>query len=556
MNSNLRQLSIRMPLSLVSSGVGIGFCALLVELLVAAVAGSSGSRDFRGSMLISGIISVPAIFLSLVFALRQSFRLRQPAWDVVENLGLAERKIRSYLLLENLVLAALGLVLGAVLLQPTWALLRATLYAAYAVLAPARLAFSPKVALLSLIVLVTIVFLAHLVAVRGLGQHLSYSRSRVAANRWLRLGGLVLGVLLASGLLISATRGVSPLLVSALLGPAITLTVPALARYSCVVVAKLFSRKPNSALRLGGLIYPGLKMAAAITTTVIAISLPLAMLGFGATGEAGTREVVSRAATTTGAVAVVDGKSFIPSEVAAKTCQSLGQRCAGILEIVIHEVPIANNGTGVRRQYELIGDSSVAERIIQPELISGRDLGPNFLGWPWRTYRDSVPETATKYGALVVLQSAEDTTSISAQEALRKLPSQLFYGPRGTGNREFVSLMSYTLFAGVLFLFIASLIQLVRAHEVLQPLADLGMAKTIRSLAAAAALIIPVIVLSAIVAICCLIFCVIVFWRMTGIITFDGSWLALPTTGLLLLTPTAIVAAAVGVVTITQRNSK
>ena len=120
MMRDLWRLTRRTPLSLFTSAVALGYTALLVEVLVFAALDPRGSFSFRGSFVLSGVVSVPAVIVALVYALRASLRLRQPAWNVLLQLGLSERRIRGYLLRENALIALAGLLGGIIVLAPVW----------------------------------------------------------------------------------------------------------------------------------------------------------------------------------------------------------------------------------------------------------------------------------------------------------------------------------------------------------------------------------------------------------------------------------------------------
>ena len=182
MMRDLWRLTRRTPLSLFTSAVALGYTALLVEVLVFAALDPRGSFSFRGSFVLSGVVSVPAVIVALVYALRASLRLRQPAWNVLLQLGLSERRIRGYLLRENALIALAGLLGGIIVLQPVWWVLLRTVYAPYREMGPESLTLSVPGAAISIGVLLGLVLPAHLISTRRIREpvtHVARTRSRL-----------------------------------------------------------------------------------------------------------------------------------------------------------------------------------------------------------------------------------------------------------------------------------------------------------------------------------------------------------------------------------------
>lgn len=560
MMRDLWRLTRRTPLSLFTSAVALGYTALLVEVLVFAALDPRGSFSFRGSFVLSGVVSVPAVIVALVYALRSSLRLRQPAWNVLLQLGLSERRIRGYLLRENALIVLAGLLGGIIVLQPVWWVLLRTVYAPYREMGPESLTLSVPGAAISVGVLLGLVLPAHLISTRRIREPVTHvARTRSRLRGFAKTAGFIVAVV-TLGILFYGTGTTDPDLMATLgtvvlLGPSLTLAAPAIAGVSSFLLARLLTRHPGSLMRLGMLLQPALRMNAATMVGILAIGLPLGFLGFGATGETGTREMVSRAAHPEGRVALIDGQSFTSEAQATATCRDLRDGCAGVLEFVINSEPVDGSTADTRTRFELIGSRSTAERVVAADAVDGRNLGAGFLAWPWEKHRETRPGGASSYGAWTVLEESNNVASISASEALKNLPAQMLYGPRGTGSREFVPLFSYTLFAGLLFLFVTSIVEMVRARTALGPLTSVGMNPVHRDRAAAAALLVPVGVCSLVVACACAGFCSVLLWRMTGSAAIGISCLALPTSALLSVAPLAMVTLACVGFHLTDRRS-
>lgn len=550
----LRLVSRRTPLSLFTAGAAIGFFAVLTELIAFLAFQPDTTPRFRFAMIGTGLYSLPAVVIVLAFALRTGVRLRQSAWNVLLNLGCSERAIRKFLFREHLMLAILGLAIGALLIHPVWWVLLRTIYSPYRALTPDSLALGVPGALVSVVVLLTLVLVGHVCSTRRICPSQKPTRDPVRRSAWLKLAEVVFGLGAAGFLLFYTTFG-NPILSAPLLGPSLAFAAPALGVFTASFLGKLLSNLAGSQLRLGMLLFPGLRLSAALRVAVLAIGLPLALLGFGATGEFATRVTVASHATSSGRLAVVDGAAFMSAEQARSVCNSLDDKCAGVLEFVINTVPVPDKPGRTRQQFELIGARKTAEHIIESSHLSGQSLGELFLLWPWRDYHETMPDGASPYGAWVVIDPSANIASISAEEGFRTLPGQLYYGVNGTGSREFVPILSYTLFAGLLFLFVTSIVEMVRARTAISPLGALGMSTASRDRAAAAALLVPVTVSSIAMGGLCLAYCFAVSWRLLGSAIIDVSCLALPTSALLLAAPTLVVWLAYLGICITRRRS-